>query len=270
MAHSGSTWKRKSYNGSAIISEILYHFLPSNFNIFAAIVEKGLLCSVGNKGKLDRFSVTLKEGITQFDVWQHPRVCFTDIPRDHLNVHAKTYGKFALGFSRKTILEWGGCPVWYINNHTNSDGISDGGNSILYLLHRFPCLADNIWTLVTKKDQKIVVAEELIQGKQAEDYVLGAMTSLFQMLSFVKEMSPHDSDNQQYLYEREWRIVVHEGKAFSRLTPEEKRELIGQNSVWGQPPKHTTWILSRDLGRAPWSKNLSFFGEARGKQCLRQ
>ena len=91
---------------ASYISEILYHFLPDNFGIFTSIVKNGLLCSVGNKGKLDRFAVILQgEGVKQFDIWQHPRVCFTDIPREHLVSHVKKYGKFGLGFSRETILD---------------------------------------------------------------------------------------------------------------------------------------------------------------------
>ncbi len=91
---------------ASYISGILYHFLPDDFGIFTSIVKNGLLCSVGNKGKLDRFSVTLQgEGVKQFDIWQHPRVCFTDIPIEHLGSHVKKYGKFGLGFSEKLFLD---------------------------------------------------------------------------------------------------------------------------------------------------------------------
>jgi hypothetical protein len=93
---------------ASYISETLYHFLPDSFGIFTSIVNNGLLCSVGNKGKLDRFAVTLEgEGVRQFDIWQHPRVCFTDIPREHLGAHVKRYGKFGLGFARETTRQSG-------------------------------------------------------------------------------------------------------------------------------------------------------------------
>jgi hypothetical protein len=111
------------------IGTTLYHFLPNAFDIFISIMKRGLLCSVGNKGRLDKFEVLLQAGRIAFDIWQHPRVCFTDIPRDHLRVHAERYGKFALGFSRNTILNWNGGPVWYMNNHVSSHS---GGNAILY------------------------------------------------------------------------------------------------------------------------------------------
>jgi hypothetical protein len=180
---------------ASYISETLYHFLPDDFGVFTSIVKNGLLCSVGNKGKLDRFAVTLQgEGVKQFDIWQHPRVCFTDIAKEHLGSHVKKYGKFGLGFSRETILRWGGSPVWYLNNHASPDGTSDGGNAILYQLLRFSNIVDHMMTLVKKQNQKLFVAGKLIDGQDAERYIYGAITSLFQMLSFVKEMSPHDRD----------------------------------------------------------------------------
>ena len=44
---------------SGYLSEVLYHFFP-DFEVFTSIVKRGLLCSQGNKRKLDRFAVTLK------------------------------------------------------------------------------------------------------------------------------------------------------------------------------------------------------------------
>jgi hypothetical protein len=209
------------------ISTTLYHFLPENFHIFESIVKRGLLCAVGNKGRLDRFKVILEgSDIANFDIWQHPRVCFTDIPGDHLDVHAERYGRFALGFSRNTILNWGGGPIWYINNHVSP---AFGGNALLY----------HIMTLVKHKGQKLFIAGKLIEGDEAANYINGAMTSLYQMLSFVKEMSSQDSDDQGYLNEREWRIVATAGEGFRALTAEEKEELVKQNPTWGCPADTT-------------------------------
>jgi hypothetical protein len=254
------------------ISEILYHFLPNDFRIFTSIVEKGLLCSVGNKGKLDRFSVTLKEtGIKSFDIWQHPRVCFTDIPREHLGVHAKKYGTFGLGFARQTVLKWGGAPVWYLNNHASADGTSDGGNAILYQLLRFPNLADVLMSWVKLHNEHLRFASgRLMQGQEAEDYIYGAITSLFQMLSFVKEMSPHHRDSQEYLYEREWRIVSTASDAFRRPTMGEKEQLVRQNPIWGQPPNtDDTDILAR-FESCPMVEQFKFFLGSPGQQAVSQ
>ena len=256
---------------ASYISEILYHFLPDNFGIFTSIVKNGLLCSVGNKGKLDRFAVILQgEGVKQFDIWQHPRVCFTDIPREHLASHVKKYGKFGLGFSRETILRWGGSPVWYLNNHASPDGTSDGGNAILYQLLRFSNIVDHMMTLVKKQNQKLFVAGKLIDGQDAERYIYGAITSLFQMLSFVKEMSPHDRDNQEYLFEREWRIVAGVGAAFRDPTAEEKEQLVRQNPGWGLPPNTDDADILGRFGSRPMVEQFAFFQGSPPRQTVSQ
>jgi hypothetical protein len=53
------------------------------------------------------------EAREQLDVMQHARVRFTDIPEKMLSAHCQEYGRFGVGFSRKTILKWGGNPVLY-------------------------------------------------------------------------------------------------------------------------------------------------------------
>jgi Putative abortive phage resistance protein AbiGi, antitoxin len=257
---------------ASYISETLYHFLPNNFDIFTSIIERGLLCSVGNKGKLDRFSVTLKgEGVRQFDIWQHPRVCFTDIPREHLGTHVNKYGKFGVGFSRKTILEWGGAPVWYLNNHASPDGTSDGGNAILYQLLRFSNLVDVMMSRVKLYNEKLIFGSgRQMQGQDAERYIYGAITSLYQMLSFVKEMSPHDGDTQQYLYEREWRIVAAAGDAFRNPTPEEKGQLLRQNAAWGLPPNTDDADILARFESSPMVEQFAFFQGNPGQQTVSQ
>jgi hypothetical protein len=125
-------------------------------------------------------------------------------------------------------------------------------------------------TLVTKNNQKIVVAGELIQGEKAESYIHGAMTALYQTLSFVKEMSPHDRDNQEYLFEREWRIVAAVGDAFRTPTAEEKEELVRQNAVWGQPPNtDDPDILARFESR-PMVDEFAYFRGNPGQQTVSQ
>ena len=92
------------------LSETLFHFLGTGddgrlFDIFNSIVRRGLLLTVGNKeGKLDQFPVPLVDGqIALIELMQHARVCFTDIPEQHLSGHCEEYGEFGIGFARKTI-----------------------------------------------------------------------------------------------------------------------------------------------------------------------
>jgi hypothetical protein len=263
--------KRETALEYGYISETLYHFLPNDFRVFTLIVEKGLLCSVGNKGKLDRFEVTLKEeGITTFDVWQHPRVCFTDIPRGYLSVHAAKYGGIGLGFTRETILDWGGSPVWYVNNRASRDGTSDNG-AILHGLHRFGPLIDILMREVKLQNKMLKFhSGREMRGKEAESYLKKAISSLYQMFSFVKEIFPADEDDPDYLSEREWRIVADGTAAFPPPTAHEKRQLIKQNGIWGCPPETTdSDILSR-FGKRPMVEEFCYFRGTPGEKAISQ
>ena len=43
-------------------------------------------------------------------------VCVADIPVQHLNYHAGKYGKFAIGFKRESLIDYGFNPVMYTHN----------------------------------------------------------------------------------------------------------------------------------------------------------
>jgi Putative abortive phage resistance protein AbiGi, antitoxin len=119
------------------LRETLFHFLGSGdnekFDVFDSIVRRGLLMTVGNKeGRLDRFSVNMSSGVPEsFEVMQHARVCFTDIPQRMLSAHCEEYGKFGIGFSRKAILAWGGNPVIYLPNYPASGTLEDSMGTML-------------------------------------------------------------------------------------------------------------------------------------------
>jgi Putative abortive phage resistance protein AbiGi, antitoxin len=111
----------------AYLGEILYHFIGTGsdddlMDIFDLIVRRGLLMTVGDKnGTLDRLSFDAADNtVVTYEIMQKARVCFTDIPRDKLYDHSGEYGKFGIGFSRKTIICWGGNPVFYVPNHIDS------------------------------------------------------------------------------------------------------------------------------------------------------
>jgi hypothetical protein len=104
----------------AYLGETLYHFIGKGsdddlLDVFDSIDRRGLLMTVGDKnGTLDRLSFDgVDNTVVTYEIMQKARVCFTDIPRDKLYDHSGEYGKFGVGFSRKTIISWGGNPVFF-------------------------------------------------------------------------------------------------------------------------------------------------------------
>lgn len=213
---------------SAFLSETLFHFLGNAsadvcFEVFRSIVARGLLLTVGNKsGELDKFSFGGAGSKNEsFEVMQQARVCFTDIPEDKLAHHCQNYGRFALGFSRKTIIAWGGSQVIYVPNRANSGSLQEAMTSTLYGLHRAALLVEAFNSLMTgglravvspalsvPDDLPLTVGNTTLTGKQRDEYIEHARQSIYRVLSFAKEMSSPDVDDFRYLYEREWRIVA--------------------------------------------------------------
>lgn len=93
--------------------EMLFHCwqhanLQQAYEQFDSIMKRGLLLTV-NTSQLDSFKFVVGDGLEYMDVMQKARVCFTEIPLHLLGTHS--YGHFAIGFGRKTIIDWGGLPA---------------------------------------------------------------------------------------------------------------------------------------------------------------
>jgi hypothetical protein len=231
------------------LGETLFHFLGDGdderlLDVFDSIVRRGLLLTVGNKeGKLDRFPVQMVGGGYEFlEVMQHARVCFTDIPEKLLSTHCQEYGKFGLGFSRKTILEWGGNPVIYVPNHPAPGTLETSMPDLLYCLHRVSPLMDKLRDCLAILNAAMPISERAMDGENGAfyiDYINGAEQSVRRMWAFVKEMSSQKANDYQYLYEREWRIVdgaLIQGVDPTReLSDDEYRELGSKCARWTRP-----------------------------------
>jgi hypothetical protein len=226
----------------SFLGETLFHFLGTGdderlLDVFDSIVRRGLLLTVGNKqGKLDRFSVVMVGDVYEpLEVMQHARVCFTDIPEEFLLAHCQDYGRFGLGFSRKTILEWGGNPVIYVPNHPARDTLENSMAITLYYLHRVSPLMDRLKECLARLD----VPMDGEDGQHFIKYVDQTEQSVRRMLGFVKEMSSQEENDYQYLYEREWRIVdgavKDEVDLTRRLSNDEYRELAEKCERWTRP-----------------------------------
>jgi hypothetical protein len=243
----------------AYLGETLYHFMGHGSDddlmyIFDSIARRGLLMTVGDKGgNLDRFSFDLIDGRQQsYEIMQKARVCFTDIPRDKLYDHSGEYGRFGIGISRRTIIRWGGNPVFYIPNHLDGPVTSVMGclmhglyqaGSWLPALEQF---CSGYWTPYLREDigggandVPLLLDGTMFSGEERRSLLLRGRDAVEQVLSYVKQMSHSDVNDYSYLYEREWRIVAGvaiQGQTLTReLTPEEKTELTGKRPRWQQP-----------------------------------
>jgi hypothetical protein len=232
-------------NRGGFLGETLFHFLgtgndDSLFDIFDSIVRRGFLMTVGNKdGKLDTFPLETDRGAETVEIMQHARVCFTDIPEEMLSSHCKHYGMFGLGFSRSTILAWGGNPVIYVPNHPATGTLENSMGAMLYCLHRIPLLMAELNACLRPGDASLKINETTLVGQARDFYIDQAEHSVRRMWSFVKEMSYHQENNYQYLYEREWRIVdgaVLSGIDITReLCDDEFKEFSAKCPRWTKP-----------------------------------
>jgi hypothetical protein len=243
----------------------------------ASIVEKGFLLTTTNHGGLDTFTVRDGENqLRKIEVMQRARICFTDIPLGLLATHGAAYGRYGVGFSRETIVQWGGCPVWYLPNHHGGDTLKDLGPMVVNGLHAAMIAVDSYCALVKATE------ESLRKGQLKKHFVTQTFThgnplvgeALIQWLtygrnciegslSFIKEMSPQDSEDFRYLYEREWRIVELlqiRGKNPCRvLTDMEKRELCLLNPNWKKHPVVNDINIQVRYPSAPMIDSFRFF-----------
>jgi hypothetical protein len=242
----------------AYLGETLYHFVGNGSDddlmyIFDSIVRRGLLMTVGDKkGILDRFSYEVQgNSVTTFEIMQKARVCFTDIPSDKLYNHVGEYGKFGIGFSRQTIISWGGNPVFYIPNHQDGAVTSVMGGLIhgLFQAAGWVDILEQVFAggLKTLMRPDIFGLDDIplslngvnFTGEERRKLLFRGRDAIEQVLSFVKQMSHNDVNDYSYLYEREWRIVTGvslNGRSLAReLTPYEKTESCGRQARWGQP-----------------------------------
>jgi Putative abortive phage resistance protein AbiGi, antitoxin len=198
----------------------------------------------------------------QLDVMQHARVCFTDIPEKMLSAHCQEYGRFGVGFSRKTILKWGGNPVLYFPNHPVRDTLETSMQSMLYCLHRASPLMGRLKECLAEINASRPLGQRDMDGENGVafiEYIDQFAQSVQRMLSFVKVMSSKRANDYHYLYEREWRIVdgamIQQVDTTRELTDEEYQEFAAKCVQWTKPLK-----MSESLFRKHEHKSmLQFF-----------
>jgi len=93
-------------------------------------------------------------------------------------------------------------------------------------------------------------------------------------LSFIKEMSPQDTEDFRYLYEREWRIVellqIRGHNPCRVLTDVEKRKLCELNPDWNKHPVVNDINMQVRYPSAPIIDSFRFFDGLPGEGKVSQ
>lgn len=236
--------------------ELLFHCWQHNdrqraYSQFEAIIRKGFLLTI-NSGGLDSFRHTVGGALETIEIMQKARVCFTEIPTHLLHTH--NYGHFGIGFRRKTIVDWGGCPAWYLPNHPGTASLREMGTALVRGFHASAVAIHDLEAIVRDLPaelKKHIPPQYLdpnfeitlnfshgptLQGAALRQWMEQNREAIYHALSFVKELSPSSVEDYRYLYEREWRIVDganYLGNPVCRLlTPAEITELGTIRPAW--------------------------------------
>lgn len=259
------------------LGQRLFHFWRHQnddqaFDIFTSIMERGFLLTCDDGPLICRFSFETMNGREAIDILQRSRVCFTDIPEDKLDSHAKKYGTFGVGFDRRTILRWGGIPVWYLPNHPDGKSLVGIGayyvRGILNAEVGLEILRGlfNKWKSEHLGEYRFF--ESINWGRrltrdEVEELIDSGLRAVQSIQSHVKEMSPHDDNDHAYLYEREWRIVSGIGlpgiNPFRELHSSECAALIRVRPAWGKPQLPTDPLPNHTYPKVPLVNRFHYF-----------
>jgi hypothetical protein len=161
---------------------------------------------------------------------------------------------FAIGFGRKTVIDWGGLPAWYLPNHPGNETLKELAAEIIRGLHASAIANENLQILARdippmlkqhipeqylSRDFEIILNfthGPCLSGDSLQKWLERNKQVMHQILSHVKEMSPSEVEDYRYLNEREWRIVAGAGFRGSEvcraLTDPEKSEFGTLCPAW--------------------------------------
>jgi hypothetical protein len=259
---------------SPVSSSVLFHCwrhddIAAARNILESICANGLLLTT-NSQTLDSFAFDRGKGVTQMEVMQHARVCFTDIPVELLASHGQRYGRYGVGFRRGTVIDWGGLPAWYLPNYWDDKTLKLTGPTLVNGLHSAQDAVHHLRALAIEFKSKgipfsvnyahggTVGVDQIISDAQATAH------TLFLVLSFIKEMSPQSAEDHSYLFEREWRIVrgielAGHPSGFRGLTDKEKDALCAKRPVWKAARQSTDINITARYGSTPVIDSFLYF-----------
>ena len=157
-------------NTSDYLSDTLFHFWGKGMDeqgqlkVFDSVIQNGLLLTCGNKDFIDQFQYYRysSKQVERIRLKQWARVCFTEVPRDKLSIIQEKFGSFGIGFSRKIILQWGGCPVWYLPNYyeqeTQYGRVAISLTNLIQLIDLLQSMKDKEISLTIKEKEALIYA----------------------------------------------------------------------------------------------------------------
>lgn len=206
------------------ISNIVTHFVgrgvedkEKNYETFKTILKEGFISHYPHKrGYSGNLHVNTDASYDLRNMFNAEVTCFADIPMNDLKIHMNKYSEFGIGFKKEFLIENGANPVFYVNEKSMipiNYNFDNDGKLVITKIDRKTYFETNIKSLFThlqKLDDFYNNAPEVI-GRSRESIDLQKVTHFldFYIFSFIKswELKDDENDDENYYYEREWRIV---------------------------------------------------------------
>lgn len=150
-----------------------------------------------------RVTIDWRKSLENGDLLVPTVVCFADIPRQCLNIHARKYGHFGIGLRRDSLIYYGARPVTYIPMRIDDATGSSGKTLIRDIEAVYRSLYEHFDRGRGQFDRLV---GKLLKTPEAAGR---AATDLFQaeLLAFIKPFNSHlpGDHPDNYYMEREWR-----------------------------------------------------------------
>jgi hypothetical protein len=187
------------------VSPDLTHFVgrslrvneDAQYEVFASILTNGRLLPGGIEPQLPGIGLKVDETAKLCDdeMYFPETVCFCDIPVGDLAIHMGKYGRFALAFPKRFLLEKGANPVYYVARDARW-GKSNDWSLGTYFNHLATEYARLRYPL--KKDL----------GNDEVSLRFGIAMHVFGFIKCFDAMAA-EADEANFYMEREWRVLGH-------------------------------------------------------------
>jgi hypothetical protein len=173
-------------------------------------LSDGITCVDASVGCVP--SVTMKvcpnAKLSNNEMFNPESVCFCDIPVGDLNIHIPKYSPFGLSFEKLFIVQHGGAPVYYIPKEApvKVKMLARYGKNKAQLFDRILPELDAYFNIDDKTIQSLLSTDS--PSIDTKKLLLGSFLKLH-ILSYIKffEHDLPDDHEENYYFEREWRIV---------------------------------------------------------------